>query len=50
MQRHKWRFFFVMSYAGSFFYAEVGAFAAIKYPLSEEFSFSSSFLGKSPSI
>ena len=39
-----------MSYAGSFFYAEVGAFAAIKYPMSEEFSFSSSFLGSQLSI
>ena len=49
MQRHKWRFFFIMSYAASFFYAEIGAFAAIKYPISQEFSFSPSFLGTSSS-
>ena len=50
MERHKWRFFLIMSYAGSFLYAEVGAFAAIKYPMSQEFAFSPSFLGKSSSM
>lgn len=50
MERHKWRFFFVMSYATSFFYGEIGAFAAIKYPMSEELSFSPSFLGKPSSM
>ena len=39
-----------MSYATSFFYGEIGAFAVIKYPMGEEFSFSPSFLGKQTSM
>ena len=40
MERHKWRFFLIMSHAGSFLYAQVEAFAAIKYPISQDFAFS----------
>ena len=39
-----------MTYAASFFYGEIGAFAVIKYPMGQEFSFSPSFLGLSSSI
>lgn len=36
---------FTTALAGSLFFGEVGAFAMIKYPLSQEFGFKQSYLG-----
>lgn len=38
-------FFLIIWYAGSFIYGEIGSFALIKQPMSEEFNFSKTFLG-----
>ena len=43
-------FLLAIGFASAGLYAEIGAFAMIKHPLSQEFGLTPAFLGTSPSI